>query len=214
MSERNLRSFARLHQSAEVQAFHSLDSPGPQQDRLIRTTWSTQHRQWRDSFRPRPPRQWPSSRRWISPACRSWTTRRRSFCRTASACRDHRSSRTLLSTRACLVRPHPPAARVGRRTRLTPRLRAAHLVQPDGSPNYLPLLLTSAVYGILPAAGTPLTPATSVRFPRISHRIAQSANRSPPRPISCPSVSARRSFSSAKTSPPSFRSRSGARTTS
>ncbi|KAK4703184.1 threonine dehydratase, partial [Phenoliferia sp. Uapishka_3] len=42
-------------------------------------------------------------------------------------------------------------------TRLPP-----HLVQADGSPNYLPLLLTSSVYSILPAGGTPLTPATSL----------------------------------------------------
>ncbi|KAM0752430.1 threonine ammonia-lyase [Meredithblackwellia eburnea MCA 4105] len=37
-----------------------------------------------------------------------------------------------------------------------------HLLLPDGSPNYLPLLLTSAVYNILPPGGTPLTPAVSL----------------------------------------------------
>ena len=35
----------------------------------------------------------------------------------------------------------------------------AHLIKPDLTPNYLPLLLTSSVYSILPPAGTPLTPA-------------------------------------------------------
>lgn len=38
----------------------------------------------------------------------------------------------------------------------------SYLIQKDGTPNYLPLLLTSSVYSILPAGGTPLTPATSL----------------------------------------------------
>lgn len=43
----------------------------------------------------------------------------------------------------------------------------AYLIQKDGTPNYLPLLLTSSVYSILPAGGTPLTPATSVSSQRL-----------------------------------------------
>lgn len=43
-------------------------------------------------------------------------------------------------------------------------LLAAHLLLADGTPNYLPMLLTSSVYSILPASGTPLTPAVQVSF--------------------------------------------------
>ncbi|SCZ99893.1 BZ3500_MvSof-1268-A1-R1_Chr9g10313 [Microbotryum saponariae] len=41
-----------------------------------------------------------------------------------------------------------------------------HLLLPDGTPNYLPLCLTSNVYSILPPSGTPLTvaPALSARL--------------------------------------------------
>ncbi|KAK4054114.1 threonine deaminase [Microbotryomycetes sp. JL201] len=37
-----------------------------------------------------------------------------------------------------------------------------HLMQADGTPNYLTMSLTSNVYSILPASGTPLTPAVSL----------------------------------------------------
>lgn len=39
---------------------------------------------------------------------------------------------------------------------------AAHLIQADGTPSYVPLLLTSAVYSILPPEGTPLTHAVQL----------------------------------------------------
>lgn len=42
-------------------------------------------------------------------------------------------------------------------------LPTAHLLKPDGTPNYMLLSLTSSVYSILPD-GTPLTPAVSVRL--------------------------------------------------
>lgn len=64
---------------------------------------------------------------------------------------------------SCFLLPiHSPLSLRGGELTSRSSMGAAHLMKPDGTPNYMLMSLTSNVYSILPE-GTPLTPAVSVR---------------------------------------------------
>ncbi|KAK4054332.1 threonine deaminase [Microbotryomycetes sp. JL221] len=93
------------------------------------------------------------------PAINSDSTVRSRAKANGTSSRDHSSSgqdSILLPDGSRISRPHFEPNK-DQFTRVPP-----HMLLPDGTPNYLTMALTSNVYSILPASGTPLTPAVSL----------------------------------------------------